>query len=380
MKVLESATGQEALWALQTTPTINLIILDYQMPEMDGLTLASEVRRQMPEVSARMILLSSGGEIPEERLHGLDIAMTMTKPVRQSRLFDVVINALNPIRARPAPSPVQTETQEEISPEETQGRPILVVEDNRANQLLARRILEQVGYRVNFAEDGQMAVERLMNHHYDVVLMDIQMPVMDGFAATEAIRAWERERQKPRTPVLALTAHAIEGYREECLRHGMDDYITKPIKKRILLDAVAQWVDARPAILVVDDTPENRFLLRKILEKEFQAHLLFATNGHEAVEMVRRRIPAVVLLDMEMPVVDGYTAGGQIRALPGEAYARLPIFALTAHQGEEEIEKSLRAGCTGYLGKPIRRKQLVELIRPCLEAATSSIPPPAPET
>jgi CheY-like chemotaxis protein/signal transduction histidine kinase len=370
LNVTEVSGGQEALRFLETTPDIQLIMLDYHMPDMDGLALARSIRQHMPQVQARLILLSSGGEIPEEKLSEADIATTITKPVKQSRLFDVVISILNPahthILSDEAPEPEDID-----KPPPGQRYRVLVVEDNRANQLLARRILEQGGYKVDIAEDGQAAIDRVMAQHYDLILMDIQMPAMDGFAATRAIRAWESERRIPRTPVLALTAHAIEGYREECLRQGMDDYITKPIKKRILLNAVTQWADQRPAVLVVDDTDENRLLIQKFLEREFNVHLLFASNGQEALDMVQRRVPVLMLLDMEMPVMDGYTTASHIRAIPGEAYAHLPIIALTAHQGDEEVKRCFDAGCTAYLGKPLRRQALVELIRPYIEAYAS---------
>ena len=362
LTVLEASSGQEALSVLEKYPGTRLVILDYQMPEMDGLALARVIRTTVSQAQIRLILLSSGGEIPDDRLAGLDIATTMTKPVRQSRLFDVVMTTLNPEKTITVPvTTPEAEVKGDLS--QNQRYRILLVEDNRANQLLARRILEQIGYRVDIAEDGQMAVDRVASHHYDVIVMDIQMPVMDGFAATKAIRLWENEHQLPRTPVIALTAHAIEGYREECIKNGMDDYITKPIKKRVLLNTIAQWADPRPAVLVVDDAAENRLLIQKILERDLNVYLLFANNGQEALEMARRHPPSLILLDMEMPVMDGYATASHIRRLEGDVYKHLPVIALTAHQGEEEVKKCLQAGCTAYLSKPVRRQALVDIIQ-----------------
>lgn len=359
--VFEASSGQEALIHLAGNPGIRLVILDYQMPEMDGLALAHAIRSTVPQTQPRLILLSSGGEIPDDRLAGLDIATTMTKPVRQSRLFDVVVTTLDTEKSLTVPVATSEITVQGDLSQNPLYR-ILLVEDNRANQLLARRLLEQIGYTVDIAEDGQMAVDRVGSQHYDVIVMDIQMPVMDGFAATKAIRLWENDHQLPRTPVIALTAHAIEGYREECIKNGMDDYITKPIKKSVLLNTVAQWADPRPAVLIVDDAAENRLLIQKILERDLNVHLLFANNGQEALEMARRRPPALVLLDMEMPVMDGYKTASLLRNLEGDVYKHLPVIALTAHQGEDEVKKCLHAGCTSYLSKPVRRQALIDLI------------------
>jgi CheY-like chemotaxis protein len=241
---------------------------------------------------------------------------------------------------------------------------ILVAEDNPDNQLLARRILEQAGYHVDVAEDGEVALEKTRTQQYDAILMDVQMPVLDGFATTLAVRAWEEERQLDRTPIIALTAHAMEGYREQCLQHGMNDYLTKPIKKKILLETISQWVDTRPLILVVDDTEENQLLIEYLIEYflKGQGYILHsARDGQEAVEFVKKQKPSIILMDMQMPVMDGYTATRQIRAMDG--FVDIPIIALTAHQGTEELEKCLEAGCTAHLAKPFNKQALRDAIR-----------------
>jgi osomolarity two-component system sensor histidine kinase NIK1 len=118
---------------------------------------------------------------------------------------------------------------------------VLVVDDTVDNQNLAKRILENAGYKVDVAENGERAIEAVINNRYALILMDVQMPVMDGFTATREIRTLEKQRNLRRTPIVALTAHAIVGYREKCLEHDMDDYITKPLKKKILLETIDRW-------------------------------------------------------------------------------------------------------------------------------------------
>ncbi|MBT5874498.1 MAG: PAS domain S-box protein [Candidatus Latescibacteria bacterium] len=119
---------------------------------------------------------------------------------------------------------------------------LLLVEDNIDNQNLVLRILEKANYVVDVADNGQIAVETIKHNKFDLILMDVQMPVMDGFEASMAIRSWEQESNSRRVPIVALTAHAIEGYRETCLKNGMDDYMTKPLRRKRLLALIEQWI------------------------------------------------------------------------------------------------------------------------------------------
>lgn len=166
-------------------------------------------------------------------------------------------------------------------------------------------------------------------------------------------------------PSLPLPAHAIMGYREKCLRHDMDDYITKPIRKKKLLAVIDQLLDKRPTILVVDDSVDNRNLLAGYLKKTGDYKLVFATTGQEAVAAFKSRSLSLILMDMEMPVMDGYRASSAIRKL--ENGTNIPILALTAHQGKREIDKCLEAGCTAYLSKPFRKQKLLDAMGQYLE-------------
>ena len=359
LKTEEAADGEEALTRLRQGRTrFDLVILDHQMPGMTGLDVVRAIRSEKDLSHLKIILLSSWGalSIPEQR--ALNISRSITKPVRQSRLFDVLLEALRIEKKTCA------RTSDGPRPEQERGRRtywLLLVEDNPDNLHLARRILQKNGYRVDVAEDGQQAVEAARNVDYDLILMDIQMPVMDGFAATEAIRRIEEEQGRERVPIVALTAHALHGYREKCLTHGMDDYLTKPLRKVEMLSTIDNWLDKRPVILIADDSEDNRALLEKYLTKLVSCKLVTARNGEQAVAAFRRRSVSLILMDMEMPVMNGYEAVKAIRATPEGR--DVPIIALTAHTGTAAKQRCLQVGCSDFLSKPIRKNRLQQMLQ-----------------
>jgi CheY-like chemotaxis protein/HPt (histidine-containing phosphotransfer) domain-containing protein len=193
--------------------------------------------------------------------------------------------------------------------------------------------------------------------------MDLMMPVMDGFQATVRIR--ENETAPNRVPIVALTAHATEGFRDRCLAAGMDDYLSKPFKKERLVALVDQWVDRRPVILVADDAPDSRLIVKRFLMLGGGYRLLFATNGREALDLFGRQRVALVLLDMEMPVLSGYDTATEIRRNVGAA---IPIVAMTAHTDPAELKKCLTAGATAVLQKPLERRTLNAMVAKLLSS------------
>jgi CheY-like chemotaxis protein len=232
-------TPHEALRWLGDGEAFDLAILDMHMPEMDGVALAREIREH--HVALPLVLFSSLGR----REAGADdklFAAYLTKPIHQSQLFDTLVGllahdaALKEAPAAPAAS--------RIDPGMAARHPlrILLAEDNVVNQKLALRILQQMGYRADLASNGIEAVESVERQVYDVVLMDVQMPEMDGLdAAREICSKWE-PHARPR--IVAMTANAMQGDRDICLEAGMDDYLTKPIRVERLVEALSH-VQAR---------------------------------------------------------------------------------------------------------------------------------------
>ncbi len=204
-----------------------LVLSDVQMPNADGFVLAEEIRRDENLAGAVMLMLSSSGRSEDmARCRALGIAAYLSKPIRHGELKLAILHALG--------EHVKLQ-QEGIIPDEPSiaaiGRPqrILLAEDNPINQRLAMRILEKGGYSVVVANNGRQALEVLDTESFDAVLMDVQMPEMDGFTTTAAIREREKSSGK-HLPIVALTAHAMKGYRERCLEAGMDGYLSKPVR------------------------------------------------------------------------------------------------------------------------------------------------------
>jgi CheY-like chemotaxis protein len=223
------------------------------MPGMDGLDLARAVRRAPSLRGARLVMLTSSGD-HRAAAREAGVEHMLTKPVRRARLLEAVAEAVGgrePQQAREAaPAAGAGGTV-------STGARVLVAEDNAINRLVVEGMLAARGIAVDVAESGREALDRLAEGAYDAVLMDCQMPELDGYAATAAIRAEERKRPaEPRMPIIAMTAHAMAGDRERCLAAGMDDYLAKPLRPDEVDRVVAQWItEPAPRVSPAGRTP-----------------------------------------------------------------------------------------------------------------------------
>lgn len=355
-KVDEASSGKEALNLLKEE-AFDLVILDHQMPEMDGIQVAELIYHNPKLSKTKMIMLSSWGGIKIEIARKYGISHSITKPVKQSNLYDILLEVF---RLRKSETEVRKDVKLASDVNLHYKPKILFVEDNLDNQNLVENILRKSGYDVTIANDGKIGSEKFMEFQYDLVLMDIQMPVMDGFEATKEIRKYERKEKLGRTPIIAFTAHAMTGYYEKCLENDMDDYITKPLKRKLFLQKIDSWIDKRPNILIADDSVDNQKLFKIYTKNLEEFRFTFVANGKQALDEFSRKNISLVLMDMEMPVIDGYTATSKIREM--ENGKNIPIIALTAHYGKEAVNKCLNAGCDEHLEKPIRKQKLIDLI------------------
>jgi CheY-like chemotaxis protein len=233
-----SGSPFEALEWLRQGERFDLAILDLQIPEMDGITLGNEIRAlekaRVATTAMPLVLLTSLGGNAGEAQAKLFTAW-LIKPIRPSALLDVVMGLF----ASQAPQPAAAAPAKPVlDPGMAEQHPlrILLAEDNAVNQKLALRLLANLGYRADVAANGLEAIQALERQPYDVILMDVQMPEMDGLEATRQICARWSEGERPH--IVAMTASAMQGDREMCLEAGMDDYVSKPIRVDELVGAL----------------------------------------------------------------------------------------------------------------------------------------------
>jgi two-component system sensor histidine kinase/response regulator len=238
MRTVAVEGGREGLQALQAAKNaghpFQLILLDGQMPDMDGFSLAEIIHKDPTLVGATVMMLTSAGHMGDAaRCRELGIGAYMVKPVRQRELLETIC-ALTQQGRKVKIDPLVTRHKLR---EDRNRRRVLLAEDNAVNQKLAQRLLEKRGFEVTIAGDGRAALQALEKESFDIVLMDVQMPDLDGIAATVAIR--EREiLSGGHVPIIAMTAHALKGDEERCMAAGMDGYVTKPIRTVELFAAI----------------------------------------------------------------------------------------------------------------------------------------------
>jgi CheY-like chemotaxis protein len=221
------------------------VLIDGRMPEMDGFALAARIKEDATLTGSTILMLTSDDRPGDlARCRALGISAYLVKPIRQSELLDAIVTALGsplPEERAPHAGPVSL-----AAPGRGRRRlRVLLAEDNEVNQRLAVRLLEKRGHRVIVVGTGREAVTAHATEPFDLVLMDVQMPEMDGLEATAAIRAAERNGGT-RVPIIAMTAHAMKGDRERCLLAGMDDYVAKPVQAAELFELIDRIVPAAP--------------------------------------------------------------------------------------------------------------------------------------
>jgi len=241
-----AANAQQALELIRAGESFDLAILDMQMPGMDGLMLASEIRKLPSAMMMPLVLLTSMGVHKERSMETQEaFASCLTKPVKPAQLHEVLVRVIS--GAKPA-APRKSTTPAKLDPKLAERMPLrmLLADDNVINQKVAMRLLQQMGYKPDVATNGVEAVTALDRQTYDIVFMDVMMPEMDGLEATKVIR--ERQKNKNRYPtykssliIVAMTASAMQGDRERCLAAGMDDYLAKPVRPEDVRKVIERW-------------------------------------------------------------------------------------------------------------------------------------------
>ena len=236
--------GPSALDVLRGQEPFDLAVLDMHMPGMDGTHLARAIRALPARARLPLVLLSSIGHDISTDERAL-FAAVLSKPAKPAQLHEALCLALGRSQADQSSRPEKRSFFPAENVGETHSERILVAEDNPVNQRVAQHLLSRLGYRADFVGNGLEVIEALSRQPYDVILMDAQMPEMDGFKATRRLRASPSPHGRPW--VVAVTANAMEGDREACLAAGMDDYVSKPMRVEALAAALARAREARAA-------------------------------------------------------------------------------------------------------------------------------------
>lgn len=250
MRPDEAARGREALERLKTAATqgdpYRIVLLDHELPDMNAGEFAAAMQGEPEEIAkAGLVLLHPYG-LPQDEscIQEPRLRNVVTKPIKQARLLyglAMSIGVEGETNGDRKPAPALGRTADGATTKK--GR-VLVAEDNLVNQMVAVKLLDKMGYAADVACNGREAVERARKVPYDLILMDCQMPELDGYAATAEIRG--HQGKAPHAPIIALTANSMQGDREKCLAAGMDDYLSKPIALKALAAILEKWGSGRP--------------------------------------------------------------------------------------------------------------------------------------
>ncbi|MBN1766114.1 MAG: response regulator [Sedimentisphaerales bacterium] len=376
------ASAPEALQMLiearrQNDP-YHLAIIDYQMPKMDGEMLAIEIKAD-PEIRDTILVMMSsvGNRGDGEKMIQAGVAAYLVKPVHSSKLIETLNavwgskeedEAFNLITSHTLAE--QLNMEKKTKEYQKISARVLLTEDNITNQKVAAKVLEKFGCTVEVANNGQEALDLLEHEFYDILFMDCQMPVMDGYTAVKEIRKQEAGTGQHRT-IVAMTAHAMQGDREKCITAGMDDYISKPLNRDELYKILTRYchvehdvkVTEPPRILLVDDDDNflesiNRILRRKISTAKIRS----AVDGVSACTLLGSFAPHIMIMDIMMPAMDGVEVIKHI--MKNAKYAHLKIIIVTGLDKNNKRVKFIRdVGISEVFYKPFEVDELVATVK-----------------
>lgn len=388
-RVTTAQSGHEAIGILENSrkDPFRIIIMDWKMPGLDGFETISMMKSGgMVDPSSMIVMVSAyGAEDVKESAPSLGVGGYLTKPVTQSRLFDTLMNIYgNKPRAQQG-----KRTESAGADVLLEGRRVLLVEDNMINQQVAMELMESAGLKVDAASNGKEAVEMLEKGEYECVLMDIQMPVMDGFEATRVIRGIEKYKD---LPVIAMTAHAMSGDRERCIEAGMNDHTPKPIDPEKFFKTLRRWLaggSARPRTGGSEAAPADK---ARQDQAAFLPDTLPGINMAAALKLVagNKRLLRNILLEFANSFrgaheeVSAFIEQGRMdeacRLVHNVKGTSGNIGAQDLQRAAAELEKCLKQNVSGQTGEALRvfhdeLAVVIETSRALLPAQRGPFPP-----
>jgi len=381
-----------------------LIVVIHNVKGLDGFEFSKEIRSDDTLKKTPILMITADGRRGDAVIcKEIGIDGYLPKPIQQKNLICAVQILVSEDGDKEEKSEKDLITQYASSESYKAGFRILLTEDYSVNQKIVLNNLIGAGYYTELAENGQMAVDMFQVNSYDLILMDMKMPVMNGLEATKKIREVEALRQKNNRSILgqnhvtivALTASATEEDHKNCLEAGMDDFIAKPLRRGELLRLTEKWATdhwrkqnsiekkylmpekdeiSEINILLVEDTLTNQKIMLQNL-KNIGVQTELAENGEEAVEAFKKKTFDLIIMDIQMPVMDGYEATKVIREIENidlsNTDRRIPIIAITANAIKGDKEKCFDSGMDDYETKPIKRWKLYEIIEKWFPGITS---------
>ncbi|PZP38576.1 MAG: hypothetical protein DI585_07010 [Pseudomonas fluorescens] len=384
--------------AVRRNTPYDLFLIDYLMPMQNGEQIG-QMLRQIPAYNdTAMIMMSTpDSQGYQKRFAELGFRALLAKPFSTTTLAETLTEALRNASGTPTNESTRTAA---VGKGSYKGKRVLVADDNRSNREYISTLLDEMGFTVDEAINGTVALKKVadsasIGEHFDLILMDCEMPELDGRTATRNIR----ERFTPsELPILALTGHTDTQELELCRRVGMNDCLAKPLRRADLETAVRRWLPQstpeKPSnlegrnILLVEDNRFNREFMTELLTST-GATVHTADNGVECLRVLAHH-PYIeaILMDCQMPEMDGYQATERVRQRQASGeWPYIPIIALTANAMKGDREKCLAVGMDDYLTKPVNRIQLFNALNHWLnrtptvvqaESTTATEPTPLP--
>jgi two-component system sensor histidine kinase/response regulator len=256
-QTLTAIGGLQALEVLKSSAELGdpcrLVLLDMQMPGVDGIETLKLIKANTKISDLKVIILTSMGQRGDaEQVECIGCSGYLVKPVRQNQLYEAIVAVFSRDSVLIHERKPRLVTRHTISEQKRREVCLLLAEDNWINQKMAVTLLQKAGYPVDVVDNGRLAVEAVKSKNYNLVLMDVQMPEMDGFEATQSIRKYEETSQQ-HVPIVAMTAHVMQGDRERCLQAGMDDYLTKPLEPEEVFATIERWISNIEHLIQIED-------------------------------------------------------------------------------------------------------------------------------